>query len=152
MIVQLTESERSQVIDSYDQLYGILGRILSMEEPTGRMLEHFWVIGFEAIGRIKYLELVALGGMNIVHIDALDVFRLAVLFGCKRMIIAHNHPSGSLEFSKADKELTFRLVLAGSHLGVDVMDHLVVNEEGKGRHHLGGEMAPPPPKKPRRKG
>lgn len=151
MIVELTPEEKAQVIENYGQIYKILGRILSMEDPQGRMLEHFWVIGLESVHRIKYLELVALGGMNIVHIDTLDVFRLAVMFGCKRMLIAHNHPNGSLEFSKPDKDLTYRLVLAGSHLSVNVIDHLIVNDAGEGRHLIGGNMAPPPTKRPRKK-
>lgn len=129
MIVELTPEERSQVIEGYDQIYEIIRRILMFEDETGRKREHFWGIGFQSLDTIEYVELVALGTTNKVHVSPRELFQLPVLLSCPRIIVAHNHPAGKPEFSAADTKLTRRLVDAGDLLDIDVMDHLVVTME-----------------------
>jgi DNA repair protein RadC len=46
------------------------------------------------------------------------------------MVLCHNHPSGSLRPSRADEEITARLKSAGKLLDIEVVDHLIVSDEG----------------------
>jgi DNA repair protein RadC len=47
-----------------------------------------------------------------------------------QIIVAHNHPSGSLEPSKDDLEITQRLVKSGEILGIELLDHVIVSKNG----------------------
>ncbi|MEK7074977.1 MAG: JAB domain-containing protein, partial [Patescibacteria group bacterium] len=47
-----------------------------------------------------------------------------------QMIIAHNHPSGNLDPSSEDREVTYRLKEAGKLLGIEVLDHIIVSRSG----------------------
>lgn len=66
--------------------------------------------------------------MNLVH--PREVFSEALTLGATAVIIAHNHPSGSLEPSEADYDVTQRILAAGKILGVDVLDHILFSKEG----------------------
>lgn len=61
---------------------------------------------------------------NIVH--PREVFQPAIEYGAVAIIIAHNHPSGRLESTYADNEVTERLLVASKILGIDLLDHLVI--------------------------
>lgn len=75
-------------------------------------------------------EIISIGSLtsNIVH--PREVFQPAVEYGAVAVIIAHNHPSGSLEPSDADLEVTHQLVAAGKILGIDLLDHLIIAAGG----------------------
>ncbi len=72
--------------------------------------------------------MVAMGSVNTVEVHPRDVFRQAVKKNAAAVIVAHNHPSGDVEPSDADKILTQRLVKAGEILGIDVLDHIVISK------------------------
>jgi len=46
------------------------------------------------------------------------------------MIVAHNHPSGNLEPSQEDRDITYRLQEAGMLLGIELLDHVVFSHKG----------------------
>lgn len=58
-----------------------------------------------------------------------EVFQPAIEYGAAAVIIAHNHPSGSLEPTSADLEVTAQLFRGGQLLGIELLDHLVVTED-----------------------
>ena len=57
----------------------------------------------------------------------MNVFRVAVLKGAIKVIMAHNHPSGEIKPSEADKDLTDRLIQVGRILNIKVIDHMIVS-------------------------
>ena len=73
-------------------------------------------------------EVISVGSLtaNIVH--PREVFRPAIEHGAVAIIVAHNHPSGSLEPTQADLEITNQLRTAGDIMGIQLLDHLVINE------------------------
>lgn len=73
-------------------------------------------------------EVVSVGSLtaNIVH--PREVFQPAVAYGAVAVIIAHNHPSGSLEPTTADLIVTAQLVDAGRALGIELLDHLIITD------------------------
>jgi DNA repair protein RadC len=78
--------------------------------------------------QIIHDELISVGTLtaNIVH--PREVFAPALEYGAAALIIAHNHPSGDLEPSNADVEVTAQLQAAGQLLGIDLLDHLIIND------------------------
>lgn len=75
-------------------------------------------------------EVISVGSLtaNIVH--PREVFRPALEYGAVALVIAHNHPSGNHEPTLADSDLTDQLVQAGRIMGIDVIDHLVITDNG----------------------
>lgn len=59
-----------------------------------------------------------------------EVFKAAILNNSARIILAHQHPSGYTAPSQADFEITRRLKVCGELLGIELLDHLVVNSVG----------------------
>jgi DNA repair protein RadC len=74
-------------------------------------------------------EVISVGSLtaNIVH--PREVFQPAVEYGAVAVIIAHNHPSGSLEPTEADLEVTVQLQACGNLLGIELLDHLIITGE-----------------------
>src|SRR5258708_1659756 len=78
---------------------------------------------------IAYHEL-SRGTLDKTIVMPRDVFRIALLAHAKAVVIGHNHPTGSVEPSPEDVELTRTLVSAGALLGVELLDHIIVSVEG----------------------
>jgi DNA repair protein RadC len=70
--------------------------------------------------------LVSVGGITATIIDQRLLFRAAIECGATSFLLAHNHPSGSLEPSDNDIELTKKLVSGGKILGIKFLDHLIL--------------------------
>ena len=60
----------------------------------------------------------------------MEVFAEAIVQRASAIIVAHNHPSGNLTPSVEDLDITKRLKQAGEILGIRVLDHLIISEEG----------------------
>lgn len=80
--------------------------------------------------QVIHAETVSVGSLtaNIVH--PREVFQPAIEYGAVAVIVAHNHPSGSLEPTHADHEATRQLAAAGAILGIELLDHLIISHEG----------------------
>ena len=68
------------------------------------------------------------GGITGTLVDVRIVFKKALELGATALILCHNHPSGTLVPSEADKHITRKLKLAGESLEVKVLDHVIVTE------------------------
>jgi DNA repair protein RadC len=76
--------------------------------------------------QVVHDEVISVGSLtsNIVH--PREVFQPAIERGAVGVIIAHNHPSGRLEPTQADLEVTEQLIAAGDVLGIELLDHLII--------------------------
>jgi DNA repair protein RadC len=63
-------------------------------------------------------------------VDPRRIFKKALEEEAVSLILCHNHPSGSLRPSKADKELTVKIKEGGRYFDIKVLDHIIVSEEG----------------------
>ncbi len=91
--------------------------------------EHFFAVYLNSQNRAIKVELVSMGSLtaNIVH--PREVFKLAIIKNAVAIIVLHNHPSGDVSPSKADKIVTKRLVKAGKIFGIKVVDHIIFNKK-----------------------
>ncbi len=129
MNVKLNHSQKIRVSCSED-VYGVVRAILLRENRISRKKERFWVIGLASDNHIEYIELIALGSLTGVAVKPMEVFSWALQKKSAKIILAHNHPSGALLPSEADKDLTDHLYQAGKFLKIPVLDHLIVTETG----------------------
>lgn len=90
--------------------------------------EHLVTIGLNAKGKINYFETNHIGDLNSSIIHPREIFKNAIISNCSSIIIAHNHPSGDLTPSKEDESVTFNIAEAGNILGIELLDHLIVND------------------------
>jgi DNA repair protein RadC len=118
-------------VNSNIQTAQILYKILLNEDRIDRDKEHFWAVGLDTINFIKYIELVALGVSTGVIVHPRETFRTAVMQGVNKIIVAHNHPSGSVEPSGEDIQITNTLKEAGKILNIPLVDHLIIGNTGK---------------------
>jgi DNA repair protein RadC len=96
----------------------------------GRPQEVFVVLGLDARQRVRLVREVAIGAQGHVEVHPREVFRPLVRAGSHSVILVHNHPDGELRPSPADLRLTQRLSQLGDLLGIPVLDHLIVGDDG----------------------
>ncbi len=96
----------------------------------GKKKEHFLVLCLDTRNRLIDRKLVSMGSLDTSVVHPREVFKEAISSCAASVIFAHNHPSGDPEPSKEDVELTKRLARAGEILGIDVLDHIIVCDEG----------------------
>ena len=73
---------------------------------------------------------ISYGGTNFAMLEPKDVFHEAIKINAPRIIIVHNHPSGEPTPSNADIEVTKRLISSAKLLGLEILDHIIIAENG----------------------
>jgi DNA repair protein RadC len=91
--------------------------------------EEFWIIYLNNSNKIISKSQLSKGGITGTLVDVRIVFKTALEMGATGLILCHNHPSGTLIPSDADKHITRKLKLAGDSLEIKVLDHLIVTEK-----------------------
>lgn len=90
--------------------------------------EEFWIIYMNNSNKVIAKSQLSKGGITGTLVDVRIVFKTALEMGATALILCHNHPSGTLIPSDADKQITRKLKLAGDSLEIKVLDHLIVTE------------------------
>ena len=88
--------------------------------------EHFWLLALDGVHRVVGAFVVSVGSLNASLVHPREVFQRAILAGAASIIIAHNHPSGMLDISENDREVTRRIRQAGDIIGIRLDDHIIV--------------------------
>jgi DNA repair protein RadC len=94
----------------------------------GRAIERFGLVLLDTKYRVIRTTLVAVGTLNASVVQPRDVFREAAVGLAAAIIVFHNHPSGDPTPSQDDVDLTRRLAAAGTLLGIDVVDHIILGD------------------------
>ncbi|MDA8239576.1 MAG: hypothetical protein M0Z67_04290 [Nitrospiraceae bacterium] len=127
MIIKENTGEK---VSSAADVLQVLSAMLATESEIDREKEHFWVLGLNTKNAIKFVDLVSLGTLTASLIHPRETFRLAVHRGVASIIVAHNHPSGDTAPSREDIAITERLRDAGEILGIKLLDHVIIGNEG----------------------
>ncbi len=91
--------------------------------------EFFWVILLNRANRVLGISEIAIGSSSGVSVNIREICQLALLTASTQLIVAHNHPSGKLDPSKADKNITAKIKEALALLDIVLLDHVVVTSE-----------------------
>lgn len=92
--------------------------------------ELFAVIFLNRANKIKHFEIVSRGGITGTVADPRLILKKAVDTQATSLILSHNHPSGNLRPSRADEELTQKIKTAATYFDIQVLDHIIVSDEG----------------------
>jgi DNA repair protein RadC len=100
-------------------------------QPIIGELEHeeFWIIYMNNSNKVLQKNQLSKGGITGTLVDVRLVLKNALEVGAVGLILAHNHPSGTLKPSEADKQITQKLKLAAQSLDIKVLDHLIITEK-----------------------
>jgi DNA repair protein RadC len=93
-----------------------------------RSTEHFGVVLLDSKFRVLRTTIIAVGTLNTAAVEPREVFREAIIGSAAAIVVFHNHPSGDPTPSHDDEELTRRLRAAGTLMGVDLVDHIVLGD------------------------
>lgn len=117
--LQLTRINSSQ--DAFDLLQPMIGDL-----PH----EEFWIVYLNNGNKAIHRGQLSKGGITGTLVDVRLVLRQALEIGAVALILAHNHPSGTLKPSVADKEITYKLKNAANSMDIKVLDHLIISHLG----------------------
>ena len=100
-------------------------------QPIMGDLEHeeFWIIYLNNSNKVLHKAQLSKGGITGTLVDVRIIMRQALELGAVALILAHNHPSGTLKPSTADKQITQKIKFAGEALDIRVLDHLIVTQK-----------------------
>ncbi len=96
-----------------------------------RPVETFGLLALDARHRVRREAVISIGCLTASLVHPREVFQEAVVSRAAALVLFHNHPSGDPEPSAEDLALTRRLAAAGSLMGIEILDHLVL---GAGRY------------------
>ncbi len=92
--------------------------------------EQCWVLFLNRANGELCTERISSGGLTGTVVDVRVIFRRALELGATGIILSHNHPSGNLQPSQADDEITRKARMAGDSLDIRVLDHLIISDRG----------------------
>ena len=102
----------------------------ALAEYSTKMQEHFMMITLDGASKVIEQRVIHIGTLNQGLVHPREVFRPAILDNAAGIIIAHNHPSGTLEASRADIQITERLKEVAKLVGIELLDHVIISKNG----------------------
>ena len=105
--------------DVFEMLYPLIGEL-------GH--EEFWIVYLNNSNKVIFKSQLSKGGITGTLVDVRLVMKKALELGAVGLVLAHNHPSGSLRPSKSDKNVTQKLKVAAEALDIKILDHLIVTQ------------------------
>jgi DNA repair protein RadC len=117
--LELVKVTSSKVM--YQEMYPIIGELAH---------EEFWVVYLNNSNKIIFKAQLSKGGITGTIVDVRLVFKIALEQNAVAIVLAHNHPSGKLQASEADIQVTKKIKNAGLQLDIPVLDHIIVTEHG----------------------
>jgi len=120
--IRASEHSRGERAASPAQMHQLLkGAIRNYQQ------EHFVVASFDSRDRLLGIDTVAVGTVTASLVHPRETFAVAIDRRADHIAVAHNHPSGDPEPSRADLTVTRRLVEAGKIVGIELSDHLIIS-------------------------
>lgn len=122
------------IIDTPEKAVAQLGDIRDKKQ------EYFVCLTLDGANRLIAKRTITIGTLTSSLVHPREVFADAITDRAASIIVAHNHPSGSLEPSNADRDVTLRISDAPVLLGINLNDHIIVTTSGYSRipvNHIG---------------
>ena len=101
--------------------------VAQLQELRTAKKEHFVVLYLNARNQLIYKETISIGTLNASLVHPREVFKPAIDHLATSIILSHNHPSGDVEASEEDLELTRRIKRAGDIIGIEVIQHIIIS-------------------------
>ncbi len=105
--------------DAFELLYPLMGELEH---------EEFWIVYLNNSNKVIHKSQLSKGGITGTLVDVRLVLKQALELGAIGIVLAHNHPSGALKPSAADKQITQKLKIASEALDIKILDHLILTQ------------------------
>ncbi|MAU16506.1 MAG: hypothetical protein CMH46_13320 [Muricauda sp.] len=103
--------------DVFELLYPLIGELQH---------EEFWIVYLNNSNKVVHKAQLSKGGITGTLVDVRLVLKQALELGAVGIVLAHNHPSGTLKPSMADRQITNKLKIASEALDIKILDHLIL--------------------------
>lgn len=118
--------DREKILSSHDS-YEIL---LKLYDPARiEYVEHFTILLLNRSNQVLGWSHISHGGISGTIADRRVIFQAALLSNATAVILCHNHPSGNLNPSSTDIQLTKEIVSAGRLLDIEILDHVIISPD-----------------------
>lgn len=111
-------------VDSTNEVYCLK----EVQEIKDALQEHLLFVGLDNRNNIKCIRVLGIGSSSGITVDSKEIVRTALLTAVEKVILVHNHPSNSLEPSKADKHFTNFTAKVLETFNIELLDHVIVTE------------------------
>ena len=91
--------------------------------------EKLIVVGLDTKNQPTFIDTVSIGVLNTSLVHPREVFKSAILGNSASIVLFHNHPSGDIDPSEDDIEVTKRIADAGKLLGIPLVDHIIIGDD-----------------------
>lgn len=117
----------SRSIGKPEDALKIINEVLDIEHEPSEVLAE---IMLNAKNEVNGIHQITTGSVMQSGCTPLEVYRAAILHNAPSIILFHNHPSGNPSPSREDVKFTERIVKAGQIIGIKVLDHIIVGNDG----------------------
>ncbi len=121
---EMAEAEKN-IIKSSADIAGYFQAFLK-----DRHAELFLVAYLNRANRLIRIEIISEGGLTGTIADPRIILKKAIDLRAVNMVLCHNHPSGNLKPSKADEDLTQKIIHGAAFIDIQVLDHIIVSHQG----------------------
>ncbi len=125
MEIKLKEASKVSIQSSQDTYELMRTIFFDRSQELDLHKEHFWTIALNVAMKILSIELVSIGDGKSTIADTPEILRVPLYKTAKRLILVHNHPSGTLKPSREDMDITNRILQAGLIMDIEVIDHVI---------------------------
>lgn len=98
-------------------------------DSTIELQEEFKILMLNRCNQILGIYPLSKGGVSSTVVDAKLIFSVALKCNASSIILAHNHPSGNLNPSESDKNITQKLIKASKYLDIELLDHIIITKD-----------------------
>ena len=127
LLLMVKEEAQRQTIDRITSTQDVF---TLLHEYSGKEKEYFLLVTLDGSSHVIEKRVIHIGTLNQSLVHPREVFRPAILDNAAGVIIAHNHPSGTLEASRADIQITQRLKEVAKLVGIELLDHVILSSHG----------------------
>jgi DNA repair protein RadC len=121
---RLEDAVKQEKITSSRDVFNIMQPILGELSH-----EEFWILYLNNSNKVIQKQQLSKGGITGTLVDVRLVLKSALEVGAVALIVSHNHPSGTLKPSEADKKITKKLKTAAQSIDINLLDHIIVTEK-----------------------
>lgn len=128
--LELGKRREAEPLEEFDKITSSKDVFRIMHPYIGDLdHEQFWILMLNNSNKVTYKFPLSKGGITATMVDTRLLFKSVLAQGATALILAHNHPSGTLQPSQADKTITQKIQKAGELLDIKVLDHIIVTEK-----------------------
>lgn len=129
--LQLTKNGTIDIPDTNGYVYGVETAQKIFLSTIGKSnIEKIGVIFVDSTNKIINFTTLAMGGIDTVKLPLAELFKTALLCNASKFVVAHNHPSGILEITPPDIQLTKKIGTIANLFDMELIDSIIINMNG----------------------